>query len=83
MTGYSISAVALMIGVALCGCAANQAAKPVSMAGNVSTGSRLPGGTGCGASPCRTYTQDDIQRTGRTTVAGALGMLDPSVTITR
>ena len=87
MSGYSSGAAALMIAVALCGCATNQTPKPNSTprpgstAADVSMGSRLPGATGC-ASPCRTYTQDDIKRTGQTTVAGALGLLDPAVTIT-
>jgi hypothetical protein len=82
MSGYATSAVALTITLALCGCAANPAPKPTSAAQNVSTGSRLPGGPACVASPCRTYTQDDIQRTGQTTVAGALSLLDPAVTVT-
>jgi hypothetical protein len=32
--------------------------------------------------PGNTYSQEDIDRTGRTTVAGALQTLDPSITIT-
>jgi hypothetical protein len=30
----------------------------------------------------RSYSQTDLQQTGKTTVAGALGNLDPSLTIT-
>jgi hypothetical protein len=83
MTRNSISIIALFAAAALCGCATtsgNQAPKPTPTACNTSTGSRLPAGPGC-ASPGRTYTQTDLNQTGQTTVAGALGMVDPSLTI--
>ena len=44
-----------------------------------STASRIP--KQCSASPVRTYSQEDVQRTGQTDVANALQMLDPSITV--
>ena len=44
-----------------------------------STASRIP--NRCSASPVRTYSQEDVQRTGQTDVANALQMLDPSITV--
>jgi hypothetical protein len=35
----------------------------------------------CSASPGRTYTQTDVERTGQTNVGDALQMLDPSITV--
>ena len=43
------------------------------------TGSAIPG-AGC-TGPGRTYSQSDIANTGKTTAAGALRELDPSITI--
>jgi hypothetical protein len=37
----------------------------------------------CSASPGRSYSQQDIDRTGHSTVAGALRNMDPSLTISR
>ena len=44
-----------------------------------STASRIP--NRCSSSPVRTYSQEDVQRTGQTNVANALQMLDPSITV--
>jgi hypothetical protein len=45
------------------------------------TGSRISqAGTAC-TGPGRSYSQADIANTGQTTAAGALGLLDPSVTV--
>ncbi|HEX4152187.1 MAG TPA: hypothetical protein VHY75_08270 [Steroidobacteraceae bacterium] len=44
------------------------------------TGDRLPDSDAC-RGPGNTYSQTDIRHTGRTTVAGALGDLDPALTI--
>jgi hypothetical protein len=45
------------------------------------TGSRIAvNGTNCSAVG-RSYTSDDINRTGATTAAGALRLLDPSITV--
>lgn len=63
------------------------AATPDSRTANVTcpdsaTGSHLPSKEGkCGASPMRSYSQDDVQRTGQTDVGDALRMLDPSVSV--
>jgi hypothetical protein len=45
-----------------------------------SSASRLPQRPGaCSSSPGRTYSNEDIQRTGQTDVASALQLLDPSI----
>jgi hypothetical protein len=45
------------------------------------TGSRIPdNGTNCSAS-ARSYSRDDINRTGATTAGDALPLLDPSITV--
>jgi hypothetical protein len=45
------------------------------------TGSRLPVKPGKCAGVGRSYGADDISRTGATTAGGALGLLDPSVSV--
>jgi hypothetical protein len=44
------------------------------------TGSRLGDGTTCTATG-RSYSKDDLDRTGATTVGGSLRLLDPSLSI--
>jgi hypothetical protein len=44
------------------------------------TGSRVPPSKGC-AGFGSTYTQEDLARTGQTTAGGALGLLDPTITV--
>lgn len=45
------------------------------------TGTRIPDtNAGCTA-PGRSYSQTDIATTGQTSVVGALGLLDPSLTV--
>jgi hypothetical protein len=44
------------------------------------TGSRVPGSASCAASG-HSYSSDDISRTGATTAAGSLRLLDPSITV--
>ncbi len=44
------------------------------------TGSRIGGKGKCRATG-RSYTSDDLERTGKTTIAGALALLDPSITV--
>jgi hypothetical protein len=47
----------------------------------IKTGSRIAAKPGeCSAAPGRSYSQDDILRTGQTDVAHALQQLDPSIT---
>jgi len=48
-----------------------------------STGSRIPANLGACSVSGRTFSAKDIQMTGATTVAEALRVLDPSVTIRR
>jgi hypothetical protein len=81
---------ALLAALSICGCATpnnpptHAAAGPsASSTCLTSTGSRIPPGpdTHCTARG-RTYSQTDIDRTGRTTLAGALSDLDPSITVT-
>jgi hypothetical protein len=74
--------------VALGGCAStsgNTPAQPAAAAvppGCVSdTGSRIAAQGNC-AGFGRTYSQEDMKRTGATTASGALGLLDPAVTVT-
>jgi len=58
--------------------AADTAIRPCSVA----AASRLPAKPGeCSATPGRTYSQEDVQRTGQTNVGDALQMLDPSITV--
>jgi hypothetical protein len=70
------------------GCSTTPQPRPVTQAAatssrlcSVSTGSHLPKPNECGASPGRSYSEEDIQRTGQTNVGDALGMLDPSITV--
>jgi len=44
------------------------------------TGSRIAGKAKCRGTG-RSYTSDDLKRTGKTTVGGALPLLDPSITV--
>jgi hypothetical protein len=46
----------------------------------VKTGSRLPS-ENCSTAPGRSYTKDDVDRTGAITTQDALRQLDPSITI--
>jgi hypothetical protein len=49
---------------------------------DAASGSRLPSQHGkCGSSAVRSYSQDDVQRTGQTDVGDALRMLDPAVSV--
>jgi|HubBroStandDraft_4_1064222.scaffolds.fasta_scaffold264481_3 hypothetical protein len=73
--------------VVLAGCASSTT-KPIASAAAVnnpncltSTGSRIPvTGTDCTATG-RSYSNQDLQRTGATSVAGALPLMDPSLTV--
>ncbi|HEY0747202.1 MAG TPA: hypothetical protein VGD63_10910 [Steroidobacteraceae bacterium] len=75
----------------LCGCATtspNATAKPpVSAVVDpnclADTGSRIAEGKSNCRSFGRSYTDEDISRTGRTSAADALSQLDPSITVHR
>jgi hypothetical protein len=78
----------LLAALSICGCATtnspNTAGGPLGPSTCLtSTGSRIPAGpdTNCVATG-RSYSQTDIDQTGKTTVAGALRNLDPALTIT-
>jgi hypothetical protein len=80
---------ALLAALSICGCAATNSPKTADVPGGSSpcftssTGSAIPAAPGTNCAPTqRSYSQADIYRTGRTTVAGALGQLDPGVVIT-
>ena len=48
----------------------------------VQTGSRIPANPGaCTAAPGRSYSQSDVERTGKVNVGDALPLLDPSITV--
>ncbi|HTV96642.1 MAG TPA: hypothetical protein VME42_11570 [Steroidobacteraceae bacterium] len=79
--GLGLVAVALALG----GCAAANSPAPKTAQDSTcltSTGSRIPAnGTTC-TGIGRSYSQTDLEQTGKQTAAGALQMVDPSVTIT-
>jgi hypothetical protein len=78
---------ALVVAIALVGCATTQTtpAKPLAAATPsfclTQTGSRIPAGNTDCTAVGRSYSEQEIRETGRTTAAGALEMLDPTVTI--
>jgi hypothetical protein len=76
-------------GLMLFGCAAtpqNPNSKPAASAALkdpnclTDTGSQIASKSGCRGYG-RSYSSDDIDRTGKTTAADALGLLDPSITV--
>jgi hypothetical protein len=85
--------IAAIVALALCGCATTaENAKPkVAPAAALSqdpnclteTGSRIAAGKPNCTAFGRSYSSTDIERTGATTAADALGKLDPSVTVHR
>jgi hypothetical protein len=81
---------AWLAALSICGCATpnspppNTAGKPFGPSTCLtSTGSNIPAGPDmhCVATG-RSYSQTDLDQTGKSTVAGALRNLDPSLTIT-
>jgi hypothetical protein len=84
---------AVAAGFALCGCATtspNSTSKPPVAAAVVNdpnclaeTGSRIAEGKSNCRGFGRSYTDEDISRTGKTSAAEALGQLDPSITVHR
>jgi len=87
MTAYMRIAGAIVAGVALFGCATttpNAKAKPATAAVKdptclTETGSRVPGSKCRGYG--RSYSNEDIERTGQTSAGDALSLLDPSITV--
>lgn len=89
MTAYMRIALVIVAGATLFGCATtaeNAKSKPaVSATANdpnclTETGDRLAGSTKCKGYG-RSYSSQDINRTGQTNAADALALLDPSVTV--
>jgi hypothetical protein len=80
---------ALLIGLAACAtaptaprAAAVRTARQTPPAGCVSgTGTTLPTSPASCTGPGNTYSSEDLQQTGATTVPGALRRLDPDITI--
>ncbi len=73
--------------IALAGCAGGAGVKPATVAQShplcpQETGSRIPRPQGQCMAPGNVYTSEDIDRTGATTAAGALRLLDPALTVT-
>jgi hypothetical protein len=88
MAAYMRIAGVIVAGVALFGCATttpNANAKPATAAVAkdptclTDTGSRIPGSKCRGYG--RSYSNEDIDRTGQTNAADALALLDPSITV--
>ncbi len=69
--------------VALCGCATSPSSKSLVAADCVgqSTGSFAPSNSPCATPGVRSYSQTDLERTGKVSAADALSMLDPAVTV--
>jgi hypothetical protein len=93
MTGYMRIAVVIVAGAALFGCATTaENAKPkpaVSAAAAVdpncltATGSRIVTQNSQCRGFGRAYSSEDLDRTGQTSTADALALLDPSITVHR
>jgi hypothetical protein len=91
MRAYMRIAAVLVAGVTLFGCATTaDGAKPKPAAAAATkdptcltdTGSRIAGTSKCRGYG-RAYSNDDIERTGQTSAADALALLDPSITVHR
>jgi hypothetical protein len=87
MTAYMRIALVIAAGATMLGCAATaENAKPaVSAAAQdpaclTDTGSRIAGNSKCRGFG-RSYSSTDIDRTGQTSAADALALLDPSITV--
>jgi hypothetical protein len=61
---------------------AKTAAAATNRACSQATASRIPVRPGeCSATPGRTYSGEDVERTGQTNVGDALQMMDPSISV--
>jgi hypothetical protein len=85
LTNFRVTAV-ITVAAVLGGCAAS-ATRPIASAAATNnadcliSASRIPAtGTDCSAAG-RAYSNQDLQRTGATSVAGALPLLDPALTV--
>jgi len=83
---------AVIVAGAMCGCATtadNAKPKPAVAAATAKdptcltdTGSRISGNSKCRGFG-RSYSSEDIDRTGQTSAASALALMDPSITVHR
>ena len=72
------------VSLAACSTTTNQASRTAATPAcpEINTGSHLPSNPGqCSSSAVRSYSQEDVQRTGQTDVGSALRQLDPSLTV--
>jgi hypothetical protein len=91
MTAYMRIAIVILAGAALFGCATtadNAKPKPAVAAAAkdptclTDTGSRISGNSKCRGFG-RSYSSQDIDRTGQTSAGDALALMDPSITVHR
>ena len=89
MRTKTLNAGLMLAAAMLAGCAAGAAnMKPAAVVATAngsscphSTGTRIPLGESDCAGPGRSYSSDQLQRTGATDAASALALLDPSITV--
>jgi hypothetical protein len=83
-TFFGVAAAAVLT---LAGCASTSAPKPTATVADqnpdclTGTASRIPATSPNCIASGRSYSSEDIRRTGATSVGGAMRLLDPSVTV--
>jgi hypothetical protein len=83
MTIRLLTCSAIVGAFALCSCATSPPPKSLVAADCVgqSAGSYAPSNSLCATPGVRSYSQTDLQRTGKVSAGDALSMLDPAVTV--
>jgi hypothetical protein len=85
MAAYLRIAGVMIAGMTLLGCATTKPSKPAAVANDPScladTGSRISPAPGKCRGVGRSYSEQDIDRTGQTSAGNALGLLDSSITV--
>jgi hypothetical protein len=76
-----LTVIAFSAAVALCGCATTKPDAQNLAACDLSQSNPIRSGVGCATPGKAVYTWQDLQRTGQTNLRDALGMLDPSLTV--
>lgn len=79
----TLCSAAAALALALCGCAAGSGVRTAADSAPPclkETGSRLPPSE-ASCTPGRSYSRSDIDATGATTAAGALRLMDPSISV--
>jgi len=83
--GSIVAAALILAGCAAAGGTKPNDAKSAAVAKNpeclTETGSRIAANDSHCSTPGHSFTSDDIDRTGATTAAGALRLMDPSLTV--